>query len=313
MECKREVEKAAAALRKEGNKFFRAAKFKEAISKYSEALTKAPFQIEVLTNLALVSMKLDAWIDALDYCDRALYIDSSLIKPLFIRYKVHLAMKNNAKAFCDIKKCVEIDPGSDCFIRCENELSEQMRSEVIEAVLKSKRKDDKSIAFSPTDGLQQRLPWDDIIFVVQLKKGANGYEEECLKQRYIMDVFMQILDVRFTNAQQRNDKSEWHTSLYNGISKHKLQQCSVACTYFRISGGLSKTLERLSQLLTPPDYAATSPPDIDSFHLSQSKMASCLLDIVSATIKQDFLARKILTEVRLACEPISQFSRIQDC
>jgi len=52
----------------------------QAEQRYHESLRKAPWNLPVLTNLAQIQIKLSKWEEGLDFCDRALALDSNFVK-----------------------------------------------------------------------------------------------------------------------------------------------------------------------------------------------------------------------------------------
>eukprot|EP00604_Paraphysomonas_vestita_P001519 CAMPEP_0174822658 /NCGR_PEP_ID=MMETSP1107-20130205/17506_1 /TAXON_ID=36770 /ORGANISM="Paraphysomonas vestita, Strain GFlagA" /LENGTH=277 /DNA_ID=CAMNT_0016042253 /DNA_START=22 /DNA_END=852 /DNA_ORIENTATION=+ len=85
-ERKKESEKkknTSTTLKLKGNKLFKAKKFEEALSQYMEALKLSPFDgTAILTNIAQAHIQLTQYEDALEFLNRALYLDPNCIKAL---------------------------------------------------------------------------------------------------------------------------------------------------------------------------------------------------------------------------------------
>jgi tetratricopeptide (TPR) repeat protein len=67
-------------LRLKGNRFFKAKKYAEAIEKYMASLKVQPYTVNTLTNIAISYHKKSAFEDALEFANRAVYLEPANIK-----------------------------------------------------------------------------------------------------------------------------------------------------------------------------------------------------------------------------------------
>jgi len=301
----KEREDCAVVLRKKGNQLFGKKRHKEALLKYAEALTKSPYQIEVLTNLALVSSKLEAWTDSLEYCDRALHIDRSCAKAAFLRHKVHIALGNKASALEDISRCIEMEPDNADFANSRYALSHELESEDIQSELGLTV--DANLSLAVEGSSVPKVTLDDIMFVVTTKKGDTCHGDAVQRQRRIIDSCIRILETKTfgpidtSKTQTEFNLMEDACDLCSALCFHKLKKCLVACTYLRASGYFEKILQRVMRL-------TVECMDKTQVVNCETKEATCLLGIVTETINVDFLARKVLVEVSsLLCVSLIHF------
>jgi hypothetical protein len=104
-----------------GNTAFRCGNLPEAMKCYRKALKILPFEVPVLTNMAQVSLKQEAWEDALEWCERALFVDRKCVKGLFRRALAYKAMGRLQLAVQDLTAAVALEPDNA-------ELAKEMRA-----------------------------------------------------------------------------------------------------------------------------------------------------------------------------------------
>ena len=70
----------ANVLRLKGNRLFKAKRYGEALDRYMGSLKEEPYAVNTLSNVAMVHLKRKEFADALQFCDRAIYLDASCVK-----------------------------------------------------------------------------------------------------------------------------------------------------------------------------------------------------------------------------------------
>ena len=137
MEKRREatVKKANAAERNKelGNRLFRKRKYAEARTRYEEALQDAPWTIPILTNLAQCHLKLKTFEDAIEYCDRAVYLRPDCVKALSRRAKAWHALGQPSKACSDVAVALTFAPDDDDLAREHDRYKGDADEEEVEA------------------------------------------------------------------------------------------------------------------------------------------------------------------------------------
>ncbi|CAN0262656.1 unnamed protein product, partial [Hapterophycus canaliculatus] len=75
-------ESGATAARLKGNRFYKAKHWEKALDLYMTSLKARPYAVNTLANIAQTLLKLERWLDAVEFCDRALHVDEKCIKAL---------------------------------------------------------------------------------------------------------------------------------------------------------------------------------------------------------------------------------------
>ena len=70
----------ANVLRLKGNRLFKAKRYGEALDRYMGSLKEQPYAVNTLSNVAMVHLKRKEFADALEFCDRAIFLDASCVK-----------------------------------------------------------------------------------------------------------------------------------------------------------------------------------------------------------------------------------------
>jgi tetratricopeptide (TPR) repeat protein len=71
----------ATALKLKGNRFFKAKKYDEALGQYMDALKSSPYEgTAILTNIAQAHIQLQNYEAALEFLNRALYLQPNCVK-----------------------------------------------------------------------------------------------------------------------------------------------------------------------------------------------------------------------------------------
>ena len=250
-----ERKQSAVSLRSKGNKLFKEKKYEEALTRYCEALEKTPYAISVLTNLALVNAKLDKWEKSIEYCNRAVHVDKTCTKALYLRHKSLLHLNNEQKALDDLNRCVTIDDKNELFFQAQQKLSLKLQNDSIQLEVQSIVNDkNKSVPTSlPIDASStfniHGLSIEHIYFTVTSKKGDSEHtlmvKEQCQYVDKCMDVFKTYgLSYKAFNAFPTLS-TEPNLTICNMFVAYKLCKCPIACAYMRTSGHMSQILQRL--------------------------------------------------------------------
>ena len=96
-----------------GNRLFRKRRFKEALARYEEALELAPWALPLLTNLAQCHIRLKQHADAIEYCNRALYLAADSTKALSRRAKARHAIGDLQCAVDDVVEALTFAPDDE--------------------------------------------------------------------------------------------------------------------------------------------------------------------------------------------------------
>jgi hypothetical protein len=67
-------------LRLKGNRFFKAKRFKEALEKYMGSLKEKPYEVNTLSNVCMAHLKKCEYEDAVEFADRAIFLDRHCVK-----------------------------------------------------------------------------------------------------------------------------------------------------------------------------------------------------------------------------------------
>jgi tetratricopeptide (TPR) repeat protein len=116
--------------RQKGNKHFKRKEYKTALKYYKEALNLTPYaNISILTNIAQVKIKLDMYVDAIEFCNRALFMSEENIKALSRRALCYKKLYQYENALKDLTLANTIDPGNKAVMkqlkRCTMEKEEK--------------------------------------------------------------------------------------------------------------------------------------------------------------------------------------------
>jgi len=101
---------AAEALRLQGNEAFGAARYEEAVGKYTDALVHMPRSATLYANRALGLLKLHAYAEAEEDCDAALLIEPAHVKALLRRAQARHAGAKYDSALEDLERALEVEP-----------------------------------------------------------------------------------------------------------------------------------------------------------------------------------------------------------
>ena len=245
----RDREQQAVCLRIEGNKLFKRRKLSEALVKYKKALVITPYSLNTLTNIAIVHEKKKFWDDAIEFCSRAIHIEPTCTKALFLRYKALLLKSDENGAMEDINRCIKIEPQNRFFHECQKKLYRKMHNGCIEAEVARAVTEIHGCAESTDMDNGQSIYPEELFFVVTAKSTDPTYRSMVMTQCKYMDKFRKGFEARGISLKISNIwpflSQEKDTTLFNLFVTRKLCKCTVARTYMRTSGFMLNLLEKL--------------------------------------------------------------------
>jgi len=133
-------EKAGEKRRLRGNQYFKRKMFKEALSEYREALVHVPLNVSVLCNMSQVYLMMNDVQSALEYTERALFIDSDNVKALWRHARACVCKAQLDVAVHDLEFAHFLEPDnsdiSDLLQNCKSELAEELAEAEVAKALK---------------------------------------------------------------------------------------------------------------------------------------------------------------------------------
>jgi len=101
---------ASEALKLQGNEAFGQARYEEAVSFYTDALSHTPRSAILYANRALALLKLSAYAEAEEDCDASLMIDGGFVKAMLRRAQARHATEKYDLALEDLEAALEREP-----------------------------------------------------------------------------------------------------------------------------------------------------------------------------------------------------------
>lgn len=98
--------------KEKGNLVFKKGQYAKAISLYSEALQRDPYDPVYYVNRAMAHLKLEQYAEAKNDCDRCLEIDQKNVKALFRRALALTNLNKTDAAIEDLKLLLVLEPGN---------------------------------------------------------------------------------------------------------------------------------------------------------------------------------------------------------
>jgi tetratricopeptide (TPR) repeat protein len=119
----------------EGNEFFKAKKFEEAIQKYTEAIAADPTDVTFYSNRSACYAALNKWAEAAEDGRQCIICDKSFVKGYF-RHALALQNMGNLDGSQDsVKRGLGIDPQNADLKKMSRELEEAMRLKKVDAAI----------------------------------------------------------------------------------------------------------------------------------------------------------------------------------
>jgi tetratricopeptide (TPR) repeat protein len=109
----------ANAARLKGNKLYSKGEYQGAIDLYMESLKSQPYDVRTLANIAQSYIRMDRWQDAMEFCNRVLFLDPTHVKSLSRRAKIHANAKEFQAALEDVRQALRCDPNNDELVEQE--------------------------------------------------------------------------------------------------------------------------------------------------------------------------------------------------
>ncbi|RHY35016.1 hypothetical protein DYB32_000509 [Aphanomyces invadans] len=97
----------------QSNASFKRRQYAAALTSYMAALVESPYCPLILTNIAQVHLRLHATDDALEFCNRALFVAPTHIKALSRKAAILHGRGNLQEAYDLVRKAVDLDPTSN--------------------------------------------------------------------------------------------------------------------------------------------------------------------------------------------------------
>lgn len=249
-----EREEDAKSLRMKGNKLFKGQKYHEAMSKYSEALKIAPYNMYILTNMALVHQNLNCFEKSVDYCNRAIHVDPKCTKAIFLRHKAFLFLRNENNAMADLMRCVDLHPESKVFNQAYQKLSSQIQYEKLDAEVAIIEHETCYTPSATEDFANTPLvSLDQILFIVTTKSGESNHalmvKQQCQylnKCKFLFETHGLSLSIKDVFPGTSLDPE---ASLFHFFVTNKLCKCQIACAYMRRSGYMNNLVDYLKLVL----------------------------------------------------------------
>ena len=142
-------------LRNKGNECYRRKQWAKAEGLYKRALAETQHDTKVLCNLAMCYGKMKEWSDALEFCNRAIYLESTCVKALSRRATCYVELsllkaaaagggitadkivrEGKLKGLKDLDKALASDPKNDALKKQRDALHAEIKEEIVEERVK---------------------------------------------------------------------------------------------------------------------------------------------------------------------------------
>mmetsp|Transcript_28183 Transcript_28183/g.45287 ORF Transcript_28183/g.45287 Transcript_28183/m.45287 type:complete len:840 (-) Transcript_28183:118-2637(-) len=135
-EARMKKEKDGEKLKVRGNRFFKRKQYEEALKAYHDALLIIPLDLAVLGNIAQVLLRCEKFDEALEFCERSLFLDPDHTKSLWRHAKASIGKQGFEVATADLRHALLLNPENSEIERllknCEEELLSQKAEATIE-------------------------------------------------------------------------------------------------------------------------------------------------------------------------------------
>lgn len=114
----------------EGNKFYKAEQFGEAIVWYDKAMAEASSQAEIsilYSNRAMCQLKMQQYDDVLKSCDKAIELDANNQKALYRRMLAYSYLNNHALALLAGEQLLELNPRNAEALKLVEKIKQQIK------------------------------------------------------------------------------------------------------------------------------------------------------------------------------------------
>lgn len=119
----------------EGNNFFKAKKYEDAIAKYSDAIELDPTDVTFYSNRSACYAAINRWQDAADDGKQCIIADKNFVKGYF-RHALALQNLNNLEGALDsVKRGLGIESGNADLKKMSRELEEALRLKKVDAAI----------------------------------------------------------------------------------------------------------------------------------------------------------------------------------
>lgn len=176
---------AAQAKKNEGNNFFKAKQFQQAIGKYTEAIALDSNDVTFYSNRSACHAALEQWEKAAEDGRQCVMTDKNFVKGYF-RYALGLQNMGNLDAAADaVKRGLGVDPANPDLKRMSRELDESIRKKKVESAIEAAesqmKAQDYTGAFKTVDNAQRLDPNNSTLS--RLMDRVRPLHERAEKQR----------------------------------------------------------------------------------------------------------------------------------
>lgn len=295
-------EASAVQLRLKGNLLMKKKSYTEAVSRYTQALEKTPYEVLLLTNISIAFGKIGSWQDSLEFCNRTIHLDKSHTKVLYHRCKAYTSLNLLDKALIDINRCVELDPGQSIFLKHRLELNQKIETEDLEKILF-----DASKVIVGTDNFENErtklmdksvlnncsLSIENLMIAVTIQRDNTNFIHMVKKQCHIIDQCMTLYKEIGQTKVIRNEHQRM-CMLFCG----KIRTCAIASVYMRLSGHLKDTVDNLVRYFREFERGLSQNIAIDTTDKIPAKEGiNQVTELIIEVVRKDPPSYKVVHEV----------------
>ena len=151
----------------EGNNFFKAKSYEQAIEKYTEAIALDPSDVTFYSNRSACYAALGKWTEAAEDGRQCIVTDKSFVKGYFRAALAHQALGNLEAASEAVKRGLGIDSTSADLKRMSKEIDESSRMKKVDAMIAQAEKQlassDVTGAYKPLDNALRLDPTNSML------------------------------------------------------------------------------------------------------------------------------------------------------
>ena len=281
--------------RMKGNSFFLKKHYSTALSYYFKAFELNPFNATVLTNMAICYGKLNQMKDAIEFCNRACYVDKTHMKAFYNRALFFIEQKSFDKALKDLELCKHLKPESLVVFNKYEWLLEEIRYEDLEDYIKRTIINNDQFQCGKIQGSVDEQSTTDCSSA-PLKGNDKNFDKDAIDK---LQILSQVKDSEFIDhcnnidnimnkikkydmeQDADNDTNGSHSfELLGFILIEKLNSQPITKTYLRLAGHLENICNTLF--------------DYQEMHYALRKI---LYDIISVSVIDEQRSMEVVLKV----------------